>query len=349
MRAGSGAHAAQAASAFSIHCTPRKALHASLAQQAAERRAAAAGGLRPGTPSMGSAEGDRRASEAEAGAAGRDGASPGERADAGADGGGAPRAGPKLAPVERGGSGASTSGRTGSGAIELPVLPWSDWEIPADEIRICRRPNGAEWELGSGAFGKARRAQPACASVGRAWLEAVRQCGRRACPCPCLHVRPMVSASSQDACRSPENLAKACPTRAARGRSRARRRLGPGPAPSPLRLRPAPGAQVFKAVRGGVQFVAVKVLHDLSEEQSSDFGHEIAVLKSCRHPNIVQFQARAPFDPLSGRPRLHARACRASGRALARTPAPRADSRPSVTTAQAAAGTCGTWPRLASR
>lgn len=49
-------------------------------------------------------------------------------------------------------------------------------------------------------------------------------------------------------------------------------------------------AQVFKAVRGGVQVVAVKVLHDMGEEQSSNFGHEIAVLKSCRHPNIVQFQ-----------------------------------------------------------
>jgi len=155
VRAGSSAHAAHAASAFSVHCTPRKALHASLAQQAAERRA---GGLRPAAPSAGSAEGDRRAAEAEAGAAGADGASPGEWADAGADG--APRAGPRLAPVERGGSGASTSGRTGSGAIELPVLPWSDWEIPADEIRICRRPNGAEWELGSGAFGKARRSRP---------------------------------------------------------------------------------------------------------------------------------------------------------------------------------------------
>ncbi len=94
-----------------------------------------------------------------------------------------------------------------------------------------------------------------------------------------------------------------------------------------LCLRLAPGAQVFKAVRGGVQFVAVKVLHDLSEEQSSSFGHEIAVLKSCRHPNIVQFQARPHFQrPLSGGPRPHARAWRAFGRASARTPAPRAGS-----------------------
>ncbi len=188
VRAGSSAHAAHAASAFSVHCTPRKALHASLAQQAAERRA---GGLRPAAPSAGSAEGDRRAAEAEAGAAGADGASPGEWADAGADG--APRAGPRLAQVERGGSGASTSGRTGSGAIELPVLPWSDWEIPADEIRICRRPNGAEWELGSGAFGKARRSWPACAFAGRGGLAGGYTVVRLACmSCPCFHARPMV-------------------------------------------------------------------------------------------------------------------------------------------------------------
>lgn len=73
--------------------------------------------------------------------------------------GGGPGLGPGLGhgrAVERGGSGVSTSGRMDSGSIELPVLPWVDWQIPAEEIRICRRPNGAEWELGSGAFGKAR-------------------------------------------------------------------------------------------------------------------------------------------------------------------------------------------------
>ncbi len=46
--------------------------------------------------------------------------------------------------------------------------------------------------------------------------------------------------------------------------------------------------QVFKATRGEVQPVAVKILKN--KEDSSTFGREIAILKNCRHPNIVQFQ-----------------------------------------------------------
>ena len=45
---------------------------------------------------------------------------------------------------------------------------------------------------------------------------------------------------------------------------------------------------MFKAVLGGASTVAVKVLHDT--EEAADFGHEIAILRSCRHSNIVQFQ-----------------------------------------------------------
>ena len=33
-------------------------------------------------------------------------------------------------------------------------MPWSDWEVPGDQIEICRRPDGLDWELGAGAFGK---------------------------------------------------------------------------------------------------------------------------------------------------------------------------------------------------
>ena len=50
--------------------------------------------------------------------------------------------------------------------------------------------------------------------------------------------------------------------------------------------------QVFRALRGGVQVVAVKVLHD-AEAGGLSFVREIAILKGCRHTNIVQFQARA--------------------------------------------------------
>lgn len=48
--------------------------------------------------------------------------------------------------------------------------------------------------------------------------------------------------------------------------------------------------QVFKALRGGVQTVAVKILHD-AELGGDKFVREIAILKGCRHSNIVQFQA----------------------------------------------------------
>ena len=46
--------------------------------------------------------------------------------------------------------------------------------------------------------------------------------------------------------------------------------------------------QVYKAVLGGSSVVAVKVLHETDE--AADFGQEIAILRSCRHSNIVQFQ-----------------------------------------------------------
>lgn len=54
----------------------------------------------------------------------------------------------------------STGQRAGSlgkqeSQIELPRLPWSDWEIPAEQITICKREDGSDWELGAGAFGKA--------------------------------------------------------------------------------------------------------------------------------------------------------------------------------------------------
>ena len=35
-------------------------------------------------------------------------------------------------------------------------MPWSDWEVPGDQIEICKRPDGSDWELGAGAFGKVR-------------------------------------------------------------------------------------------------------------------------------------------------------------------------------------------------
>lgn len=42
-----------------------------------------------------------------------------------------------------------------SGASSLPeVVPSSSWEIKPSEIIICKHPDGSDWEIGSGGFGK---------------------------------------------------------------------------------------------------------------------------------------------------------------------------------------------------
>ena len=48
--------------------------------------------------------------------------------------------------------------------------------------------------------------------------------------------------------------------------------------------------QVYRAVLSGMTSVAVKVLHE--NDQDVNFGREIAILRSCRHSNIVQFLVR---------------------------------------------------------
>jgi len=44
-------------------------------------------------------------------------------------------------------------------SIKLPGLG-SDWEIVPDELEICRRPDGSEWTLGSGASAKVGSLNP---------------------------------------------------------------------------------------------------------------------------------------------------------------------------------------------
>eukprot|EP00887_Chlorella_sp_A99_P002361 scaffold10.g2361.t1 len=41
---------------------------------------------------------------------------------------------------------------------EVSTIEVSDWEISSDEIEICRRPDGSEWELGTGGFGRVYKA-----------------------------------------------------------------------------------------------------------------------------------------------------------------------------------------------
>jgi len=55
--------------------------------------------------------------------------------------------------------------------------------------------------------------------------------------------------------------------------------------------------QVFKAMRGGVQPVAVKVFpSDATDMQMAEFQKEVVILKSCRDRNIVQFLGACVTD-----------------------------------------------------
>ena len=51
-----------------------------------------------------------------------------------------------------------------------------------------------------------------------------------------------------------------------------------------------PPVQVFKATLNGVSPVAVKVLKDQSMSSRETFWREVALLKSLRNSNVVQFQ-----------------------------------------------------------
>jgi hypothetical protein len=45
-------------------------------------------------------------------------------------------------------------GAAPNGALDLPRVPFSDWELRPEDIEICRRPDGRQWEIGAGAFGQ---------------------------------------------------------------------------------------------------------------------------------------------------------------------------------------------------
>ncbi|GAB4814550.1 hypothetical protein N2152v2_001596 [Parachlorella kessleri] len=54
----------------------------------------------------------------------------------------------------------STPGASSSEASRAfsSEMPWSDWEIRPDEIEVMKRPDGSDWELGTGGFGKVFKA-----------------------------------------------------------------------------------------------------------------------------------------------------------------------------------------------
>ena len=47
------------------------------------------------------------------------------------------------------GAGSRSSGTS----VDLPELPWSDWEIKADDIIMAKDADGSPVKLGSGAYG----------------------------------------------------------------------------------------------------------------------------------------------------------------------------------------------------
>lgn len=49
---------------------------------------------------------------------------------------------------------------------------------------------------------------------------------------------------------------------------------------------------MYKAVLGGVQTVAVKVLQGQEPGEQAKFCREVAILRSCRNSHIVQFLVR---------------------------------------------------------
>lgn len=42
---------------------------------------------------------------------------------------------------------------SGSSTVDLPDLPWSDWQIKADDIIFAQDETGQPHKLGSGAYG----------------------------------------------------------------------------------------------------------------------------------------------------------------------------------------------------
>lgn len=92
-------------------------------------------------------------------------------------------------------------------------------------------------------------------------------------------------------------LASVCVGLRARGRQsvtcRVQQRPHPTP-PHPHALTPPQpfSQQVYKAFLYGVHPVAVKVFQTQDDVPADDFWKEISILRTCRHGNIVQFQAR---------------------------------------------------------
>ena len=45
---------------------------------------------------------------------------------------------------------------SGSILVIFVQVPFSDWALKAEDIEICKRPSGDDWQIGAGAFGQVR-------------------------------------------------------------------------------------------------------------------------------------------------------------------------------------------------
>jgi hypothetical protein len=141
------------------------------------------------------------------------------------------------------------------------------WYIDPAEVSICKRPeDGEDWLLGTGSYGKVGRRRPAVTPCFGACMRARGSYGLR------ISAKPLSSLVAAMACtlqQQPGTLsgwAAHCPPHAKLLPDQFRCYMS-----APSEQWPLPLLQVYKALRGGVQDVAVKVLLAPDEEQLLQF------------------------------------------------------------------------------
>lgn len=164
-------------------------------------------------------------------------------------------------------------------------MPWSDWKIDPSELTIMTKPDGSEWLLGAGASGRVSPS-PVLLTGGEDLCqlphEAVKLQSRASVVV--IHYLVQCNASGCCLCSILSRKQYECMGMA----SKDRKLMGPDD-----------WLQVYKALRNGVQIVAVKLFKEemtrgaisslTSPQHARQFRQEISILKSCHDKNIVQF------------------------------------------------------------
>jgi len=202
-------------------------------------------------------------------------------------------AGTSGSELPTGTAGTRASGRSsrlssrGSGALPR-VVATETWAIAPEEITICHHPDGSEWELGAGAYGRVFRGIWCMQAV------AVKQARARALAPSLwemsgLALRPVRSARFQNGL--------------AQRRVTATGPVGwflPAPASPDAPRTSAPPRGAPHRVRFGPHRGRAPQVNRSSEKVDADFLTEISVLKECRNPNIVQVGSAVTCLPWSG-------------------------------------------------